>query len=360
VSILSSGKGKAVTADEFLALHRQIAALVSLGLPIEKHLAGWNRRQGRRLKRATRHVMIQLQKGETLSKALADVDKELAPVYRAVLEAGMISGKPGLALQELTEFGQRVLGIRGLLLSSLCYPLIVFLIGWAVLIFYLLVPFPLLRDVFVAWEGRSEFFDGLMQARTTIHLWGPIVPALILLIFLFWRFLLRKSKLLIPRRAASRLGWFPGVRRLVVAQQNAVLSDMLVVMVRQGVPLDRAVRVAGAIFGDRQVNREANKIAEAIGSQDWQRIVEAKRARRVPMSLRFAIVEGLHSGRLVDHLERVAKHWRQETWRQAMWLKTIGVPLVIVAIGFVCVLLVAMSLWWPWLEILFQMANYRP
>lgn len=359
MSTLHGEKGRSVSADEFLALHRQIGALVSLGLPIEKHLAGWNRRQGRRLKRASQHVMIKLQKGETLSEALADVDKELAPVYRAVLQAGMVSGKPGLALQALSQFGQRVLGIRGLLLSSLCYPLIVFLMAWAVLIFYLLVPFPILRDVFVLWDGQSELFDGLMQARMTMYLWGPIVPAVVLVIFLFWRFLLRKSKLIIPRRAVARLGWFPGVRRLIVAQQNAVLSDMLALMVRQGVPLDRAVRLSAAIFGDRRLDREAIAIAEAITSQDWQRIVETNRTYRIPMSLRLAIAEGLHSGRLADNLDRVVKHWTQETWRQATWIKTIGVPAVVVAIGFVCVLLVAMSLWVPWLQAMFQMASFR-
>lgn len=351
--------GKSITADEFLALHRQIAALVSLGLPIERHLAGWNRRRGRRLRKATQYVVSSLQKGEALSEALARVDSDLAPIYRAVLESGTASGRAALALQELSQLGQRILGIRGLLLSSLCYPLIVFLIAWAVLIFYLLVPFPILRGIVAAWGGQSAIFDYLDEAHATIGIWGPIGPAVTVLLFLFWRLLLRKSKLLIPRRAASRLGWFPGVRQLIYAQQNAILSDMLAVMVRQGVPLDRAVRLSGAIFGDRRLERESNAVAEALVSQDWQPILEPRKARCVPLSLRLAIVQGLHSGRLADSLERVVKHWEHQTWRQALWVKTVGVPMSVVIFGFICVLLVAMTLWLPWLQVMFQMASFR-
>jgi type II secretory pathway component PulF len=353
-------EGSAITADEFLALHRQIAALVSLGLPIERHLAGWNRRRGRRLRKATQNLVSSLQKGEPLSEALARVDNDLSPIYRAVLESGAASGRAGLALQELSQLGQRILEIRGLLLSSLCYPLIVFLIAWAVLIFYLLVPFPILSDVVAAWGGQTAVFDNLNRARATIHLWGAIVPAVVLLLFLFWRFfLLRKSKLLIPRRAASRLGWFPGVQQLIYAQQNAILSDMLAVMVRQGVPLDRAVRNSGAIFGDRRLDRESNTVAEALASQDWQRVLEAKRGRCIPASLRLAIVQGLHSGRLADNLEQVAEHWKRQTWRQAMWIKTVSVPMAVVIFGSLCTLLVALLLWLPWLQIMFQMASFR-
>jgi type IV pilus assembly protein PilC len=359
VTHLRENEGSAITADEFLALHRQIAALVSLGLPIERHLAGWNRRRGRRLRKATHQIVSSLQKGEALSEALARVDNDLSPIYRAVLESGSASGRAGLALQELSQLGQRILEIRGLLLSSLCYPLIVFLIAWAVLIFYLLVPFPVLSDVVLAWGGQSPIFDNLNRARATIQLWGPIVPAVVLLLFLFWRFLLRKSKLLIPRRAASRLGWFPGVRQLIYAQQNAILSDMLAVMVRHGVPLDRAISLSGAIFGDRRLERESKIVAEALASQDWQRVLEARRARCIPVSLRLAIIQGLHSGKLADNLEQVAKHWERQTWRQATWIKTVGVPMSIVIFGCICTLLVALSLWLPWLQIMFQMASFR-
>lgn len=349
----------AITADEFLALHRQITALVSLGLPIERHLAGWNRRRGRRLKKATDHIVSSLRNGEPLSDALSRVDSELAPIYRAVLESGTASARPGLALQELTQLGQRILGIRGLLLSSLYYPLIVFLMAWAVLIFYLLAVFPILSEMVAAGGNQAVIFGFLDRARITIGLWGPIVPSVILLCFLFWRFLLRKSKLLIPRRAASRLGWFPGVRQLIYDQQNAILSDLLAVMVRQGVPLDRAIRLSGALFGDQQLERDSNNVAEALTSQDWQRILDPRKNRAIPLSLRLGIVQGLYSGKLAEALEQVAKHWEQQTWRRAMWTKTVGVPMLIVILGSVCTLLVALALWLPWLQMIWQMANFR-
>ncbi len=264
-----------------------------------------------------------------------------------------------MALQELTECGQRILGIRSLLLSSLYYPLIVVLVAWAVLIFYLLVPFPVLHEVIIAWNGESTVFDWLNQARATLHHWGTIGPEVVLLLFLLWRFQLRKSKLLIPWRAAARLGWFPGVRRLIQWQQNVVLCDMLALMVRQGVPLDRAVRLAGAIFGDRKMERESAAMADTIAAQDWQRVLEVRRARRIPMSIRLAIVEGVRSGRLEYALMRVLQHWRSQTWRQDVWIRTIGVPLVIVGFGSACVLIVALTLWWPWLQVMYQMFNFR-
>lgn len=361
MSFLNRGSDAGVTAEEFLALNRQVSALVKLGLPLERHLAGWNRSNGRRLKKATRQIAVALGRGESFDKALLGVDRELTPVYRAVLDAGQKTGNISLALDELTQLAERTLAIRGLLLGALLYPLLIVFMSWGVLLLYLFIIYPILREVFVSWSGQiSEAFAVLDCLRASAGVWGPIVPVVVILLWLMTWLGMRKSRLFIPAVALRRFCWFPGVRRLLRSQEWSVLADMLALMTRRGVALDQAVQLSAAVFGDRKLELAAADLAEGIGNQDWQRVLKTDGARRIPGSLRWAIVQGIQSGRLSAELERLAGIWRRDAWRRWVWLQTVAVPAVVVGIGGLCVLLIALSLWGPWLQTILSLDSFRP
>lgn len=349
-----------LSATEFLALHRQLAALIRVGLPLERLLARWNLGGTRRWKEHVRRLGEALERGVSLEEALQDVQKELAPAYQAMLRMGDESGNPAAALAAMARFGERALAIRNQLVLSLGYPLVVFLISLGVVVGFLAVLFPLLTDLISGWQGSpSGIFTVLSICRSTMFYWAPPAAAVPVVVFLWWSVVTRRSRILVPSAAVSRLGWFPGVRRLLRSQQTALFLELLATAVRQGVPVDSAIRLAGDVLGDPAWASEAARLAEQIASQNWKAALQAGKSSKIPSPIRWTIVEGITSPQLPEILQGLAEEWYRRCEREALVFRSVIVPVVILAIGTFWVGIVVVVFWVPWWQALFQIASFR-
>lgn len=349
-----------LSAAEFLALHRQLAALVRLGLPLERLLGRWNIGGTRRWKEHVRRIGEALERGASLEEALQEVQNELAPAYQAMLRMGHESGNPGAALDAMARFGERAVAVRNQLVLSLGYPVVVSLISLGVVVAFLAILYPLLTELVSEWNGTlMGIFTVLSVCRSTMPYWAPPAAAVPVVVFLWWSLLTRRSRILVPSVALGRLGWFPGVRRLLRSQQTAVFLELLVTAVRQGVPVDLAIRLAGEVLGDRAWASEAADLAEQIASQNWKTALETGKSSKIPSPIRWTIVDGIGSPQLPEVLRGLAEEWYRRCEREALVFRSVIVPAVILAISVSCVSIVLVVFWVPWWQALFQLASFR-
>ena len=76
-----------ITIDQLLALNAEMAALVRAGVPLERGLVVAGRDLKGRLGPITTALSRRLNRGESLSEALAGEGESIPPLYRAVVEA---------------------------------------------------------------------------------------------------------------------------------------------------------------------------------------------------------------------------------------------------------------------------------
>ncbi|ASV74248.1 General secretion pathway protein F [Thermogutta terrifontis] len=356
----SSSRGSSLSATEFLTLHRQIASLVKLGLPLEGFLARWNVGGSRRWRKTVQQISEALRQGIPLEEALQRVEKDLAPVYGAVLRLGNRSAQTGAILADIGRFGERAIAIRNQLVASLVYPLVVFLAALGLLAGFLAFIFPVLLESMRDWGADGSGLLRLLEAlRAGLPYWvlaGALVP---LALFLFWTLLIHRTRILMPDYFVWRLGWFPGVRGIVRSEQVAVFTDLLSLGIQHGVPVDEAVRLAGTILGDRTWREEANRLADAIGAQNWSAAL-AKDYSRIPAGVRLTIVHGITSPRLADSLKSLAEQWGNRCQRRMQVFRTVTVPLAIIIPSVIIVLGIIFIFGWPWWSLLLKMAEFRP
>ena len=99
----SSGAG--ISLDELVALTDEMAALSRAGVPFESGLAQAARDLAKRPGLMAATIAQRMQQGESLQQVMADSPQIFPPVYRAVVEAGMRSGRLSVALEGLAMSG---------------------------------------------------------------------------------------------------------------------------------------------------------------------------------------------------------------------------------------------------------------
>ena len=356
----SSSPGGSLSAAEFLALHRQIASLVKLGLPLERFLARWNVGGSRRWRKTVQEISEALKQGVPLEQALEKVDRDLAPVYGAVLRLGNRSVQTGAILADIGRFGERAIAVRNQLVASLAYPLLIFLVAVGLLAGFLAFVFPVLLESMRDWGADGSGLLRVLQTlRASLPYWGP--PAVLVpgVLFLAWVLLINRARILMPDYVVWRLGWFPGVRGIVRSEQVAVFTDLLSLGIEHGVPVDEAVRLAGTILGDRRWREEAKRLADAISHQNWSAAL-GKDYRRIPAGVRWTIVDGIASPELANSLKNLAEQWGHRCERQMQVFRSVTVPLAVIIPGVIVVFGIILIFGWPWWSLLMRIAAFHP
>ncbi|MGH7138195.1 MAG: type II secretion system F family protein, partial [Pirellulales bacterium] len=158
-------RGASWRLDDLLALNDEIAALVRAGVPLESGLAELGRDLPGRSGRMATALAERLARGEELDRALAAYQADLPPLYVAVVTAGMKSGRLAAALEGLAVSARRIGELRRVTATALIYPVIVFLLGWAMLVgfvtFFAPHVLPGFRDFRVESAGIIAWFARL-------------------------------------------------------------------------------------------------------------------------------------------------------------------------------------------------------
>ncbi len=136
MSSSESSRVGAVTLEQLIALNDEIAALVRAGVPLEHGLGRLADDLPGRLGQLSARIAERLERGEPLDKVFADPDMRIPPVYRAVVEAGMRTGRLPAALESVARSTRWLSECRRMVAGAFVYPLVLFLVGWASFVWF--------------------------------------------------------------------------------------------------------------------------------------------------------------------------------------------------------------------------------
>src|SRR5690606_25642724 len=86
--------------------------------------------------------------GRRLDEALADPALNVPPVYRAVVAAGLRSGRLPVALESLAESARHVHQLRSTVVLAMIYPLLLVTVAYSLLVLLLTVVLPAFELVY--------------------------------------------------------------------------------------------------------------------------------------------------------------------------------------------------------------------
>ena len=343
------GQRRAFSASQRATWTRQLAGLVSSGLPIERALSALaeesEHEQQRQLMAAIR---AEVNSGSSLGRALGLHPSEFPAIDRAVIAAGEESGHLGDVLNQLANDLEDQQILRSKLLSASLYPAIVSLVALAIVIFLVTSVVPQVAGVFAGTKRQLPLLTLAMLALSDfVRAWGWLV----LLGLGLGGFGLRQALKQSAFRLKFDAAWLrlPLIGRLARGYNSARFASTLAMLTAAGVPILKALQVAADTLSNQALRADALEALVRVREGAPLGTALAQNARFPGLLSMFARL-GEQTGQLPLMLQRAATQLSSEVQRRAMALATVLEPLLIVGMGGM-VMLIVLAVLMPIMEL---------
>lgn len=320
-------------------------ALVRAGVPLEQGLHDLAHDVPGELSRISETLAERMRRGESLEQALAHGPHQFPPVYRAVVEAGLQSGRLPSALESLATSVRRLAELRRMVALAMLYPLLVVLLTYGLFVLFVMAIAPVLAAN--DWtKTTARLTRPIAGLQSSVHLWGPILPLLLISAAAIWWYRSRRALLLHWPAANRYFGWFPTLRSVFANSRLAAFSEVLAMLIEHDVPLTRGLPLAGQSSGDPRLQRWADELARSI--EQGQHSSRATADQQFAPLFAWSISQGRSRDELRRTAQLAARNYHARAQRQIDWL-TLYFPLIVTAvIGGGVTFLYASSLFIPW------------
>lgn len=342
-----------LTLQDLTALNDEIVALVGAGAPLADGLRIASADLPSRLSRLTDEVARRLERGETLADAVAADQGPFPGLYRAIVEAGVRSGRLAVALQGLSEMLRRLMELRRTAGMALLYPAMIALLGWALFCFLVIVLIPRFVAIDPAGTAVPRW---LIAIRGSAGLWGPLVPLAGVALLLSWWFLSARAIGGTSPRRKWPWRWIPKAGPIRYWGAAATFADVLALLIEHDTPLADAVRLACAASGQSRLIEAGREITGAIERGDAL-TVALRRGPGLPPFFPLLSVAAGRKDALVVASRQAAAYYRRRADAWVDWMR-LYLPIALVAvIGFTMTLSYALLVFWPWSRVLQDLAR---
>lgn len=327
-----------VGVDDLSMATRQIAVLIGAGLTLDETLATVggqveNRSFGRALA-MVREAVIQ---GEALHIALSQHPLIFSELYVNMIQVGENSGTLEPTLQRLADFLEDQAKLRGRILAAITYPLLMAVVGGAVLIFLVSFVVPkitrMIEDLGQALPLPTRI---LITTSHFLSSYGWILLIVSVVVFvLLTRYLRTSAGQLRRDTIALKLPLFGRLNTQIAA---ARLTRTLATLLQSGMPMLKALEIARQLVGNRVFQKALTETSLAVREGEGL-AAPLRRSQTLPTMVTQMIAVGERSGELEKMLLRVADTYEQQVDMAINRLLALLEPLMILfmggAVGFI-------------------------
>jgi general secretion pathway protein F len=328
---------------------RQLAGLVSAGLPIERALTALaDEAEDARQRELVSQLKAEVNAGAPFARALATAPREFDEVYRGVVAAGEQSGALGAVLEKLADDLQDRQDLKAKLIGAMAYPAIVSAISILIVIFLVTYVVPQIATVFT---NSKQTLPVLTIAMLAISDFVRHYGWLMLLILVAGGLGLRQAL----KAPAFRLRFdaaflkLPLIGRLARGYNAARFAGTLAMLAGSGVPILKALQAAAETLSNRAMQADAlDALVQVREGAPLGAALAGK--KRFPGIMAMFARLGEQTGQLPEMLNRCARQLSVEVQRRSMAVATLLEPLLIVGMG-VIVLLIVMAVLLPIIQL---------
>jgi len=330
---------KVFTSTGLAIWTRQVAGLVSSGLPLERALAALTDEADKdSLRNLVASLRSEVNAGSPFARALAQHPSEFSEIYVAVIGAGEQSGNLGLVLEKLADDLEERQVLKSKLIGAALYPAIVTMVAVVIVLFLVGYVVPQVANVFAGTKRSLPFLTtAMLGISNTIRDYGWAMLGVAVLAGMTLRFSLRKPAF----REAFDAGWLelPLLGKLSRGYNAARFTATLAMLAAAGVPILKALQAAAETLSNRAMRADALDALVLVREGAPLASALAQKKRFPGLVSMFARL-GEQTGQLPLMLQRAASQLSAEVQRRAMQLATILEPLLIVGMGLMVMLIV--------------------
>ena len=328
----SSG-GKKVTTEDIAIFCKQLAVMLSAGVPVTRALATLSKQCANpRLGNILDEVSKSVEGGTPLSDAFAQYPKVFSPLFIAMVQSGETGGIMEQALVSLADMLQKEKNLEKNIKSAYSYPRSVMILAVVLLLAMLWFMVPLFKGMMKSGqevEGISKFiFDVSDSLREETGKWILVAAIIGGIVFAFIKSpiahkIWEENKLSMPM-----IGDF--MTKMVVARFCRTFATLL----SGGVTAVEALKSAGPTSGSEKLERVVKEAIDDI--EEGKNISDAlDKSGIFPPMLTGMVAIGEESGALPELLDKVAEFFEEDVENTSRNLRAIIEPVALIFVGVV-------------------------
>ena len=329
----SSGGGKKITVEDIAIVCKQLAVMLSAGVPITRALTTLSKQCANpKLGNIMEEIAKSVECGMPLSDAFAQYPKVFSPLFIAMVASGEAGGIMEQALVSLADMLQKEKNLQQNIKSAYSYPRSVGLLSIVLLIAMLWFMVPIFKKMMTSSTeitGISKFiFDASDSLREDTHIWILVAGAIIGAVMLFAKSpiahkIWEDNKLTMPM-----LGDF--MTKMVVARFCRTFATLLA----GGVTAVEALKSAGPTSGSEKLEKVVFEAIEDI--EEGKSISDSlDKSGLFPPMLTGMVAIGEESGALPELLDKVAEFFEEDVENTSRNLRAIIEPIALIFVGVV-------------------------
>ena len=311
---------------------RQFATMINSGLSLLRSLYILTEQtENKALAKVCDEVRQDVEKGSSLSQALARHPKVFNRLYVAMVKAGETGGVLDTVLIQVATTIEKQVELRSKIRSAMTYPVAVFAIVILIVTAMLLFIVPMFKDLYTDLGGTLP-----LPTRLLLAISGLVVkyfPFVLLFevgaIFAFKRWIQTEKGRAAWDKAKLRV---PVVGKLVHKTAMTRFARTLAVLLRSGVPILEALEITSETVGNSVVAKAVKEVQ--AGVKQGEAINAPLQGHPVfpPMVVQMMAV-GEETGALDEMLDKIGEFYEQEVEAMVSALTSLLEPMLIVVMG---------------------------
>jgi type IV pilus assembly protein PilC len=321
-----------VKLKDLAIFSRQFSTMVSSGLPMLRALATLETQTGSKaLSKAIADVRIEVEKGSSLSGAMAKHPKVFNNLYVAMVKSGETGGVLDAVLDRLAGNLEREVSLRGRIKSAMTYPIVV--LGFVTLIMMAMLIFivPQFKSIYAELHGTLPLLTRMLLAVSDAvrHDFIFVVAAIAILVWALRRWKKTESGGLFFDKLKLRAPIFgPLFQKTALSRFARTLS----VMSKSGVPIIQSLDVVAETVNNRVMSEAVRDVQESV-KQGESIAKPLSRHEVFPGMVVQMLTVGEETGALDTMLEKIAQFYDDEVTAAVDSLTSILEPVMIAIVG---------------------------
>jgi type IV pilus assembly protein PilC len=325
------GAGR-VKLKDLAVFSRQFATMINSGLSLLRALTILGEQtSNRRLGEVIIQVRAEVEKGTSLSAAMARHPKVFNRLYVSMVRAGEIGGFLDQVLVKVAETFEKEVELRGKIRSAMTYPVVVFTMVIGIVAAMLIFIVPTFESLYESLGGTLPLPTRmLMNASNILRRFFPLVVlGMIVLTFLFRRWKAsQKGRYQWDKFKLKVKVFGPLFHKTALSRFSRTLSTLI----RSGVPILQALEIVGETVNNQVISRAVRDVQDSVREGESLATPLSKHAAFPAMVVQMMAV-GEETGALDTMLSKVADFYDQEVEAAVASLTSMIEPILIAVMG---------------------------
>ncbi len=332
---LFSNRKKKITAKDIAVFSRQLATMMSSGVPMVQAMDIVGRgNQNPSMQDLVLSIKADIEGGTALAAALAKHPLYFDDLFCNLVEAGEQAGILENLLDKIATYKEKTESLKGKIKKALFYPAAVILVAIVVIAIIMIFVIPQFEVLFQGFGADLPAFTRLVvdMSKFVQNWWWAMLGGFILTVYVFAYFWKRSRKL--RQRVDMVLLKTPIIGPILHKAAIARFARTLSTMFAAGVPMVDALESVSGATGNVVYADAVLKMREDVATgQSLQ--LSMKQQPLFPHMVNQMVAIGEESGALDTMLGKVADFYEEEVDNAVDALSSLLEPLIMVILGVV-------------------------